>query len=267
MHDDRHNDDAYWWQALLALPDANIQNRAYRRLERVFRDRTLKLGEDWHQLTDRSHETHFTVCLWENFSLFEPRSWLKLLWRSASLGAELGEIRDCNWSYEWVAKIGKQERNLDITLRYEDERGSGILVVEAKKPGVQIKHAKDLNPRWYRDIPEFQEFDRFSFLYLVDSCAREVAQSQVDMAGLDVAFLSWEELAAVQIECTGRAGLSAAIRSFVAASLYQQYRQLGIAPGVVPLDYLREEPSMQDILMGTSKTLSGRDWHEPHWKA
>lgn len=87
------------------------------------------------------------------------------------------------------------------------------------------------------------------------------------MAGLDVAFLSWEELAAIQIECAGQAELPAAIRGFIAASLYQQYRQLGIEQSVAPLDYLREEPSMQDLLKGESRTLSGVDWHEPHWKA
>lgn len=134
----------FWWQALLALPDGKDNSRAYRRLERVFRDRTLKFQDNGHQLTTPDHETHFTISLWENFNLFQANSWLKLLWSRASFSAALGEIHDCNWSYEWVARIGPHQRNLDITLRYEDTAGMGVLVVEAKKPGVLLKHQKDL---------------------------------------------------------------------------------------------------------------------------
>lgn len=264
-----------WWQALLAIPSSDQNSSAYRRLQRVFRDQTLKISSGpegaGHQFTCSSHETHYTVCLWENFNLFEPTLWLPELWARAGLATSIGAIQVCNWSYEWCAQRSdqgrRQERNIDVTLRYRDETGDGILVVEAKKPGVVPKAEKDLNPSWYRHVPEFQGMERFSFLYLIDADARTFAEPAIERDGLDVGFLTWEQMAACQIHCARHTALPAVVQSFIAASLYRQYLQLGIDPGMPPLDYLADGPTSLEVVTKTTRTLSGGDWYEPLWRS
>lgn len=264
-----------WWQALLAVPISHQDSPAYNRLQRVFRDQTLKMGSGpegaGHQFTCSGHETHYTVSLWENFNLFEPALWLPELWARAGLSTSIGVIEVCNWSYEWCAQRNdqgrRQERNIDVTLRYRDERGEGILVVEAKKPGVVPKAEKDLNPSWYLHVPEFQGIERFSFLYLMDADARTVAEPAIACDGVDVGFLTWEQMAACQIHCVMHTALPAAVQGFMAASLYRQYLQLRIDPGVTPLAYMEDEPSSLEVVTKVTTTLSGGDWCEPLWKS
>ena len=53
----------------------------------------------------------------------------------------------------------------------------------------------------------------------------------------------------------------------MAASLYRQYLQLRIDPGVTPLAYMEDEPSSLEVVTKVTTTLSGGDWCEPLWKS
>lgn len=262
----------YWWQAILALPPSRSEV-AYHRLERIFLDQTRPTrpdpvtGQRGQEFTDCTCETHHTVTLWENFVLFQPSDWLPQLWAVAELSSPMESVRRCNWSYEWAAHGGVGAPHCDVVLEYEDARGRGILVVEAKKPGKSLGE-KDLSPGYYLEIPQLAAYQRRSLIYLVDDAARTKGESQVRRGSYDIGFLSWERLAAIQIDSVeSMTDTPPAVRGFVAGSLYRSYTQLGITPKKLPLGYLQSEPSAEDVVAKrASRSLGEGDWQREIWR-
>jgi hypothetical protein len=140
-------------------------------------------------------------------------------------------------------------------------------VVEAKKPG-NVLSEKDRNPAYYLTIPQVAAFKRRSLVYLIDDAARARDEPQIAHGGYDVGFLSWERLASIQIDCAGSlVGASPAVRAFVAGSLYRLFVQHGITPEVLPLGYLRDEPSAEDVVdKRAGRPLGKGDWEREIWR-
>lgn len=260
----------FWWEAILALPPSR-SDVAYTRLDRVFRDQTRPVkdsttGRRGQQFTDPSHETHFTVTLWENFVLFPPARWLPSLWSVSGLMNRLGSELRCNWSYEWAEHGNSGARHCDIVLEYEDAEGRGVLVLEAKKPN-NVLSDKDRNPSYYLTIPQIAEFERRSLVYLIDDAARAKDEPLIPRDA-DIGFLSWEQLASIQVDCADSIfGASPEVKAFVAASLYRVYVQHGITPKVLPLMYLSNEPAAEDVVeKRIGRPLGKGDWEREIWR-
>ena len=61
----------------------------------------------------------------------------------------------------------------------------GVLVVEAKKPGVRLSD-KDLDPGYYLTIPQVAAFKRRSLIYLIDDAARAVDEARIARGVYDI---------------------------------------------------------------------------------
>lgn len=247
----------HWWQALMAVPQER-DSVAYERLRRVWFDHTrfggasleksaLKLyaSNRRHEFHNPSHETHLTVSLWENFALFSPKDWLPRLYNLAGLPFTAGLGLSCRWSYEWEGyrpkadNSDKSEQGMcDVVVSYRDEAGeAGVLVVEAKnltkEPGV-----KELRLDYYLTIREIAEFgERGALLYLVDESKKEKSMKVLGELPSNVALITWQDLAGLQIELAQTLEAPEQIRSFVAGSIQFQFCQhnaAGSAAGSVP---------------------------------
>ena len=245
---------------------------AYKRLARVFRDQTRPTGLDpttgrqGQEFTHPSCETHLTVTLWENFAILPAESWLYELWSIAGLQAELKSTPRCNWSYQWAEHGKRGARHCDIVLEYEDADGRGVLVVEAKRPGGLLKD-KDLDPAYYLGIPELAAFRRRSLLYLLDERTREAARLKVNVGDHDVGFITWTELASVQLDAASCLALPEELRAFVAGSVHRSFVERGIVPAKPPLPYLADEPTAEDfVTKRAGEALGEADWCRQLWR-
>jgi len=151
-------------------------------------------------------------------------------------------------------------------MEYEDSHGRGILVVEAKRPGKSLS-PKDLDPDYYLGIAELAAFPRRSIIYLIDEQARESDEQRIQRGSHDVGFLSWRQLADVQLDLLETVNASAEVRAFLAAALYRTYVERGITPTNLPLAYLAGEPSAAEVVnKEASSRLGEADWCRELWR-
>lgn len=197
--------------------------------------------------------------------MFPPDKWLPRVWEAAALDAPLGSVVRCNWSYQWAEHDMRGARHCDVVLEYEDSRGRGVLVVEAKRPKSRLR-AKDLNPDYYLSIPDVAAFDRRSLIYLLDDEACRTEPRRVTRGTHDIGFLSWTQLAAIQLAQVARLPLSGEIQAFLAGSIYATYMSRGVTPRQPPLAYLCSEPSCEDVIAKRAKPLGKGDWSRPLWR-
>lgn len=202
---DKHGRVAHWWGALCAIPP-NRETAAYRRLRRVWLDRTRfhgpaalnvdrpKTAARYHEISKPDDETHLTATLWENFSIFDCAKWVPKVYAAAGLPESAKTVR-CHWAYEWADKAAG-DRMVDVVAEHEDDVGKRhVFVIEAKALSKKLGD-KDLDITYYLEkmaaIAAFAE--RRSLIYLVDEARRDVVNSQIGGKPCNVGVLTWQQL-------------------------------------------------------------------------
>ena len=245
----------YWWHPLLAIPQSTTSPE-YERLRRLWWDQTRVRGPSGKTIPEFFHpewETHLTAVLWENFACLPVEDWAASLASTAGLKAMPAGIREAHWSYGWEATVDTKRgfRILDVVLHYRASTGEeGLLVVEAKRPGGRLSESKDLDARYYLDVPRLKAFgERRSLLYLVSEKVLPDAKRAVRRHDRDVGFLSWEALAGIQIQAASRMkDCPPRVRDFLAAAIHRHFLSYRITPSRQPLDYLASERSRRELI-------------------
>lgn len=257
----------HWWQALSAVP-CDKGSPAYERLQRVWFDHTRFLGASRlkatpkeyakkrkHEFLHPGHETHLTVSLWENFSIFPASDWLPRLYQLACLPSLPAEGLRCQWAYEWAGYRPATEPGTkrecgmcDVVLEYERSDGMrGALVVEAKNLDAALGE-KEMKPNYYLGIEEFADYGQnVALLYLVDESVRAKVEGQLGERALNVGVISWQQLAGLQIQLTENLGAAEPVRNFVAGAIQFQFAQHDIRPARLSASYLDGEMSMTEM--------------------
>jgi len=165
-------------------------------------------------------EDHLTVSLWENFALFEPRQVLGAVFSAAGIPIPR-PIQDCCWSYQFESV----SRELcDVVVQMRDLEGDSILVVESKKPkNIMKRGTKDTNPDYYLGIGAFRSFPQKYLIYLVDKYDLVRQRESIGHAAPHVGFLTWQQLAGIQMNLVDSIEAPIAIRSFLRHSLGWQF--------------------------------------------
>lgn len=248
-----------WWSALTMLP-ADRTSDAYLRLHRVWHDQTRFRGPRpataglvrGHEFMDPTYETNLTVTLWENFALFEPAAWLPPLAEAAGFPLT-PPVRACRWSYEWENRNpsgdGLAVKDCDIIIHLRDAQPeNALLVVEAKNLGVKHFGKKDCEPWYYLDIEDLEKATtRRHMIYCVDAACKAALERQVKEGDRRWGFVTWQWVAALQIELAWQLDAPKPVRRFVAGALQYQFCQHGIRPDRLALPYLEDEPSQQAV--------------------
>lgn len=239
----------HWWEPLNLIPP-NRSDLSYRRLRRLWNDQTRvrnEGGEKIHEFYHQRRETHLTAVLWENFAALDPTLWLPHLLNEAGLRGQITGVTACKWSYGWV-RVKPQRKILDVVLNYRDQRGEeGVVVIEAKNLGKSLDSAKDRDPAYYLDVPELQGYARRAQIYLVDAAVADGVKTQVLPSPHDVGFLTWQQLAGIQISAALKTTVPEELRRFIAGSIQRQFMGLGIRPTTLAAAYLEEEPSRSEV--------------------
>jgi hypothetical protein len=278
---------SHWWQALSAVPH-DKDSAEYERLQRVWFDHTRFRGaclanstpdeyavKRQHEFLKPDHETHLTVCLWENFSIFEASEWLPRLFEVAALPPLPTESLACQWSYEWVgyrpsSEPGKEQEQgmCDVVVGYERGDGiRGVLVVEAKnlrkEPG-----AKELRFDYYLAIDEIAAHaENAALIYLVDESVREKSLALLGALPSNIRLITWQQLAGLQIELAKALAVPPTIRNFVAGAIQFQFAQHDIRPSRLSAPYLEEEMSMIDMdALPKPEKQSMTEHSKPLWR-
>ena len=248
-------DGLYWWQILPAIPQER-DSRSYKRLERMWRDTSRFGGNEeensrLHDLFESHYETHLTCTLFENFSLFEPYSWINPFFEASGFQVLEDEIIDAAWSYEWETnyiKNGKRETRFpDVMISYLCRNGDkGAIVVEAKALGKRPEpFSKDFNLGYYFENPHLDRYRKnLRLIYLVDSKVKDFFEKhKPEQAGL----MTWQDLGALQIRLTIQMDIEPRVKHFLAGAIQYHYLCHKITPSELCAEYLREEPSLREI--------------------
>ena len=133
----------HWYQTIAVIPQATT-SVAYRRLARIFRDRTRVTKQSGHELVRTGHETRVTVNIFEHFALL-PNSWVSRIAEAAGI-AEIKDVTAVQWSYEFETIRDDRWPKMirDVTIHYKTDVSEGLLVVEAKVNPDKKMLAKDI---------------------------------------------------------------------------------------------------------------------------
>ncbi len=263
--------NTHWWQVLPAIPLAK-DTLAYRRLARVWRDRTrfhgkreTDNGRRYQEFVKPTHETHLTATLWENFVLFEPSVWLSRLMERAGLAWHFGRIEEMHWSYEWEFKV-PQTRIADVVIHCKVADGSDVIVVvESKNLGKGLA-SKDQNLSTYLDSPLLLSMtDKRILLYLVDESVKPTITTEIREDGCLSGIVTWQQLGGLQIELARELDLPPTVSAFIAGSIQQQFCAHDILPDVLAFDYLKDEPSMQEVDDDIQNKQTQQEREKPLW--
>ena len=219
--------NSHWWMVLPAIP-SHLEDNDYRRLRKIWGDKTRFRGRGAgrkHEFVTPHYETHITATLWENFSLFEPRLWLRQLSEMSGVSLDHSNTRHCNWSYGFRERATR--KIADIVIGFDGVGdGKGCYVIEAKRPGGKLGE-KDLDPDYYLGMGNIQaEASIRRLIYCVDSKEKERVLSMFqEYPGKYQAcgVVSWEEIGGIQIALARALNLPEKIRSFIAGSIQYQY--------------------------------------------
>jgi hypothetical protein len=102
-------------------------------------------------------------------------------------------------------------------------------------------------------------------MYLMDDEGIAKAQARVAQDKHDVGFLSWRQLAAIQLRHVTDLAVTAEIRAFLRGAIHRAYVERSIQPAELPLPYLDEEPSFEDVLDKRASPLGSEDWPRALW--
>jgi len=258
--------NTHWWMALPSIP-TELENQDYRRLRKIWGDKTRFRGRDdgrKHEFVTSTYETHLMTTLWENFSLFEPKDWLSKLSEYSGLNISHSRTTKCNWSYGF--REHSTRKIADIVIGFNGlPDGKACYVIEAKRPGGKLGE-KDLDPNYYLSIENIQNEAAYkALIYLVDAKEKKRVRSLIESERnkyQNCGVLTWEEIGGIQIELVKTLHLPQKIESFIAGSIQYQFCQHDIVPSSLAQNYLLNEPSVNDVWVGVS---SKYDNHDPQW--
>ncbi|MFM2224615.1 MAG: hypothetical protein RJA07_817 [Bacteroidota bacterium] len=260
----------YWFNQLIAIP-ATTNSAAYKRLKRIWNDRTrfhgAKTDENrYHELFSTKHETNLTVALWENFALFEPEIWIKELYKFAEIDLPITNIVSCNWSYEWEKKLEKGIRLCDVVIKFIDSNDvEYLLVVESKNLNKPISD-KDTNPEYYLGVEDFERFNENKFLiYCIDETVKEKVAAQILPSKYKTGIITWQELAVVQFNAVAKQNFNDAVKGFICGSILNQFLSKSITPKLLPFAYLQNEPSQKQVDIATDDVQTSADRERKYW--
>lgn len=264
--------NTHWWQVLSAVPSAR-DTLAYRRLARVWRDRTRFHGKRdpensrrYQEFVKPTHETHLTATLWENFVLFEPGVWLPRLLDHIGTGWHFGEIKEMQWSYEWEFKA-PQTRIADVVIHCKVADGRDVIVVVESKNLSKRLSNKDENLSTYLDAPLLvSTTENRILLYLVDEGVKSTITTEIREDGCLSGIITWQQLGGLQIQLTRELDLPPAISAFIAGSIQQQFCAHDILPDQLAFEYLNSEPSMQEIDDDAENKQTQAEREEALWR-
>jgi hypothetical protein len=248
-----------WWQALPALP-ASPEAPAYAALKRMWADATILKRGGFYRADS---EDHIMVVLFENWAAMPDCSWVGSFVESCGAGVS-GKVVEAGWSFEYTQnRPGQSPPKLtcDIVVWWRDNAGEAVLVLEAKKPGNQQWHEKDIpSTSPYTDVPGFAGIKRRSVCLLIaESDARAMAGR---LAGEPV--ITWERLGGMQMEAFKKLDVPDSVRSFLIGALVHQYALYGIMPQPLPFDWMRDQPPLSAIV---PQYQSGQERRVAYWKA
>lgn len=234
----------YWWQHLLALPPSK-EHEGFKRIYRLITDttrvRNYKVGKR-NELYFRKHETHLTAAFWENFAISEDYCWINTLTNFTHLSL-VAEVLNCKWSYEWERKHEGKNKLLDVVISFKTKQKNGVIIIESKN----LKKAlgeKDRDPNYYLSIEDFDKYDYKYYLYCIDGNVKSEVEAQIKYKDQNVGIITWQELAYVQMSMVNRMNINDHLKSFVKASIYNQFIEKGVIPSGPILSYLKDEPDM-----------------------
>lgn len=137
---------------------------------------------------------------------------------------------------------------MDVVVHYRLANGDeGVIVIEAKTPWEKALKGKDLHPSYYLDHPRLNHFAERALVYLVDESLIEAARTSVNPDRQNVGFLSWQQLADIQISACAHIDVPVDLQTFVGAAIQRQFSGFHILPSTSPASYLVTEPSRSDV--------------------
>jgi hypothetical protein len=202
----------HWYQSIAVIPQST-QSVAYRRLARIFRDRTRVGKQSGHELVRRGHETRVTVNVFEHFALL-PASWVMHIAEAAGIDGIL-DVTAIQWSYEFETIRDERWPKMirDVTIHYRASDHDGIIVIETKvRPGA-LDLAKDIS-----GYTGHQVFDSIQgpkhLLHVLDDASYALYAADLRAGGSFV--LRWSDIIGIQLEMFGALGLPAStLREFM----------------------------------------------------
>ena len=194
----------HWYQTIAVIPQTTT-SVAYRRLARIFRDRTRRCGPFDHELQKQGHETRVTVNIFEHFALL-PNSWVSRVAEAAGI-AEIKDVTAVQWSYEFETIRDERWPKMirDVTIHYKTDVSEGLLVVEAKVNPDKKMLAKDIT-----GYTGHQVFDAVKgpkqLVYVLDDASFALYASDLRAGGSRV--LRWSDIIGIQLQMFAELGLS-----------------------------------------------------------
>ena len=196
----------HWYQTIAVIPQSS-QTVAYRRLARIFRDRTRVTKQSGHELVRRGHETRVTVNVFEHFALL-PASWVLHVAEAAGIDG-IHDVTAVQWSYEFETIRDERWPKMirDVTIHYRASDHDGIIVIETKvRPGA-LDLAKDIS-----GYTGHQVFDCIQgpkhLLHVLDDASYALYEADLRAGGSFV--LRWSNIIEIQLQMFGALGLPTA---------------------------------------------------------
>ena len=196
----------HWYQTIAVIPQSS-QSVEYRRLARIFRDRTRVTKQSGHELVRRGHETRVTVNVFEHFALL-PASWVMRIAEAAGIDG-VHDVTAVQWSYEFETIRDERWPKMirDVTIHYRASDHDGIIVIETKvRPGA-LDLAKDIS-----GYTGHQVFDSVQgpkhLLHVLDDASYALYASDLRAGGSFV--LRWSDIIEIQLQMFGALGLPTA---------------------------------------------------------
>ncbi len=229
----------YWYQLLNCLPYSS-DSFEYKRLKRIWSDQTRFRGKKGtsnrqHILFNLRSEQNLQISIWENFTIFDKSKFIYELNKIVKFDFDLNEVQNVNWSYEWEKPIIIEGyrigiKLLDIVIKITTISEEFLIIVECKNLH-NILSSKDINPKYYLDIEEFNRFgNNKGILFCVGSKVENKVKSQIDTLFNHSRIVTWESIANIQLALVNTLEIDTTIKRFIIYSFLSQYESKGIHP-------------------------------------
>jgi hypothetical protein len=197
----------HWYQTIAVIPQSS-QSVAYRRLARIFRDRTRRCGAFHHELQKLGHETRVTVNVFEHFALL-PASWVMRIAEAAGIDG-IHDVTAVQWSYEFETIRDERWPKMirDVTIHYQTGSSQGLIVIEAKVNLDKKMLSKDISGYTGHQVFDCIQGPKY-LLHVLDDASYALHASDLRAGGSFV--LRWSDVIGIQLEMFGALGLPASI--------------------------------------------------------
>ena len=213
-----------WWRGIAALPQGPHEH-AYFALRRIWADQTINSKAGARSFYRWGTEDHLTPALWQNWRLFADVNAMRPFLLAA--GVRAGDLTRVQWAYacEELTGVGRSFVTPDIMVQFEDERGTGLLAIEAKKPAQPAK-VEDLRKlRQYCALPSTKAIPRRYGCFLVSEAAAVATTKNTEGRH---PVVTWEALAEFQTAAARLLPIEMATRDLVEYWLKRAYSREGI---------------------------------------